>query len=420
MTFRLPSLAECTVLLLIGTLVIASFVVSRQQAQVKELAVARTLENAQLLSQFARKAHQQYADSIRSAVASGVRPTTESTPPLGMVHFPATFSRHMTRRYAQEDGAAEFRIYSADPFETTASRRLDNFANAALSALTGGNDEYWRLDQGEREQVVRYAAPIRMRESCVDCHNRPAWNLNKQDWAVGDVRGVSEVSLIVQPALVFLPSERALLMGLITVAALLGLLVVYPVVRREVSRRTHFEQLSGDLTVLAETDVLTGLANRRAFDDALHKATSVKRTNGPGAGLIMADIDHFKAVNDTYGHDVGDRIIARVGAVIRENVRPGDFTARIGGEEFAALCDRVEPEGLGALAERMRRAIEVEVFEIGDIRLQVTASIGAAILSEEDDNRSFFRHADQLLYRAKQTGRNVVCMSTGAGETSPA
>ena len=419
MTFRFPSLAECTVLLLIATLAAASVVLSRQEARVQDLAVARTLENAQLLIQFARKAHEQYARSVRSSLKAGIRPTTESTPPAGTVHFPATFSRQMTHKYAESaDRSVKFRIYSADPFPTTPARTLDDFANTALEALLAGEQrDYWQLDEAHGLPVVRYAAPIQMRENCIACHNNPKWKLKNQNWTLGDVRGVWEVSLVVQPALTDTRTERAVLLGLMLIASSMGLFVVYPTVKREVARRTHFEQLSGDLDALAKTDALTGLANRRAFDDAISKAIADRHSNEAQTGLIILDIDHFKSVNDTYGHQSGDRIIARVGKVLRDNVRPGDFPARIGGEEFAVLCQNVPFEELGLIAERVRTAIEAEVFDINDIRLNVTASLGAAILKGDDDHRSFFRNADQLLYRAKQKGRNAVCISPEPGAT---
>jgi diguanylate cyclase (GGDEF)-like protein len=147
---------------------------------------------------------------------------------------------------------------------------------------------------------------------------------------------------------------------------------------------------------LAYTDPLTGLPNRRAFED---RVAGLGRGAGPVA-LLMVDIDSFKEINDSRGHEAGDRVLARVAEALVEAGREGDFVARFGGDEFAALLPGTEIADARRLAERLRRAVADS-----DPEDQVTVSIGAAAL--EGDLRGALLQADGALYEAKKSGRNA-------------
>jgi diguanylate cyclase (GGDEF)-like protein len=168
----------------------------------------------------------------------------------------------------------------------------------------------------------------------------------------------------------------------------------------------------------AVTDELTGLFNRRRFQEAM--ATEVERSKrfGQPVGLVLLDLDDFKTVNDTYGHQQGDLVLREVARVLRETSREIDEPARYGGEELAVVLPGTDLEGAYNLAERVRAGIEGLVLPLldGDGSLRVTASFGVATLpGSADDMRGLVAAADEALYRAKRAGKN----RTVRAETSP-
>jgi len=166
-----------------------------------------------------------------------------------------------------------------------------------------------------------------------------------------------------------------------------------------------------ELEAEASTDSLTRLPNRRAFDRRLAASIEV---GTPGLGLLVLDVDHFKAVNDTHGHAVGDDVLRKLGATLERQTRGEDFTARFGGEEFVMLIPSTSEQSLFIIGERLRAAIGDLVVPLADgTTLSVTASIGGAMLptsSESRHPRGLIEAADQQLYEAKQGGRNRTCI----------
>lgn len=165
---------------------------------------------------------------------------------------------------------------------------------------------------------------------------------------------------------------------------------------------TALKQAEEKLETLALTDTLTGLANRRALDARLELLGHEAR-RGRRYSVAIVDIDHFKKVNDTHGHAMGDRVLVAVAQALRDSVRKHDLAARMGGEEFCVVQTDVDPEQVGALTERLRAAIEAIVEP-----LAVTASIGVCHSSLALATRVLLETADAALYRAKQGGRNRV------------
>jgi len=169
------------------------------------------------------------------------------------------------------------------------------------------------------------------------------------------------------------------------------------------------EQL--ELRRIAERDHLSGALTRRAFVAELDKAISLHTRHGRMSGLLLVDIDHFKSINDRYGHPVGDRAIRAVADCFARMKRPADAFGRIGGEEFALLLPETgEAEALKA-AERYRAAL-AEIRIDNDPPFGITASLGVASLSDDRaDSAAWMAHADTALYEAKRTGRNRVCLA---------
>ena len=163
----------------------------------------------------------------------------------------------------------------------------------------------------------------------------------------------------------------------------------------------------------ADSDPLTGLSNRGSFDQALTRLCAHQAADSSALSLMMLDIDHFKRINDTYGHPFGDQVIKSVAAAIRALVRGRDIAARYGGEEFAVLLPVTELGGAQVLGERVREQIErsrirrADGEEVGS----VTISIGIAERREGEPELSFLGRADRALYLSKTNGRNRVTAS---------
>ena len=159
---------------------------------------------------------------------------------------------------------------------------------------------------------------------------------------------------------------------------------------------------------IANTDSLTRLSNRRAFEDRLISIFDNQLTR-PTTALVLADIDHFKRVNDTFGHPVGDKILATVASIIRANVRRDVFVARVGGEEFALILEATSIEEVTTVCERIRRTLEATPFKNSRTGVDygpITLSLGICMASEAADSGELYNKADLALYCAKNAGRN--------------
>jgi two-component system cell cycle response regulator len=167
------------------------------------------------------------------------------------------------------------------------------------------------------------------------------------------------------------------------------------------------------LAALATTDPLTLVLNRRALVDKLTTEIDRARRYDSVVTLLMIDIDHFKPVNDTHGHLVGDEVLREVGAILQHAARTVDIVARYGGEEFVVVLPETVQEGAVAFAERIRELIAAHEFRVaGDGTLHITASIGVAVFPAPfvETTEDLFARADEALYRAKAEGRNRVSL----------
>jgi len=175
---------------------------------------------------------------------------------------------------------------------------------------------------------------------------------------------------------------------------------------------TELKKMQEDLRRQAETDPLTSLANRRSFFTALLHAGERIVRHGDRCAILMLDLDHFKAVNDRYGHAVGDAVLSTFAAILRNTLRSHDLPARIGGEEFAVLLPHTDLAGALALAERIRRAVANYCRVPMHPELRMTVSIGVSELLPDDPTpEAALVRADAALYLAKQEGRNRVVVA---------
>lgn len=166
------------------------------------------------------------------------------------------------------------------------------------------------------------------------------------------------------------------------------------------------------LRLHAMTDPLTGLLNRRAMDAEVVACRAAAHRYGRSFAVVMADLDHFKRVNDVHGHDVGDQVLAEVAARITASVRLGDRVSRWGGEEFLVLLHGADPAAAMSVAEKLRRAVAAGPFPTSAGFLDVTMSFGVAACRQGEPLEDLIIRADEALYRAKQTGRNRCVLAT--------
>ena len=188
-------------------------------------------------------------------------------------------------------------------------------------------------------------------------------------------------------------------------------LLVYDVTEFASSKRA-LERANEQLAKLSMTDRLTGLLNRGTWENLVDAEYERFRRYGQATSLVMFDIDHFKPVNDTYGHLAGDEVIRHTAEVTRNNIRQSDSAGRYGGEEFGIILPETDAESARVICERIREAIEKSTVSTSAGDIQYTVSMGIAQLTEMPENyMQWMQKADEALYKAKESGRNKVVVS---------
>lgn len=176
----------------------------------------------------------------------------------------------------------------------------------------------------------------------------------------------------------------------------------------------HIEDLNQSIEAIrteSMTDALTGISNRKKFDTTMNEEMANSLTEGQPMCLLLCDIDHFKAFNDTHGHQTGDQVLRLVATILKNNVKGRDLAARYGGEEFAIILPQTALEDAKAVAEQVRKAVaskELVKKSSGTVLGRVTLSIGVAELRPDDTVKTIIERADVCLYAAKGAGRNNV------------
>ncbi len=300
----------------------------------------------------------------------------------------------------QQERLFKIRLLSDRPLNPANAAR-DPFESKALGDFASGCcEEAYRFERRGTSHVFRYIAPLFVTSDCLGCHGL-------QGYKVGDVRGAIEVMIPAENIQKEILQDRIytiLSAGAILVLLLAGVLAV---------SRLYLHDLAASekrLLFLATTDPLTGLLNRR---EGLHRFqqefTRNEREKGRLAAMII-DIDHFKSINDKYGHTTGDQALRMVADTISQGTREYDIVCRYGGEEFLVVlpgCDLAGAEEIGRRIIEMIRSRGLH-FDKGG-RLRLTASAGVTIMVEGDSVDSIISRADDAMYKAKAEGRNRVC-----------
>jgi diguanylate cyclase (GGDEF)-like protein len=310
---------------------------------------------------------------------------------------PALMTREISE-YAEKEGLFKFHITSLKPINP--GNKPDEFESKALHLFESGKSEVFERQLISDKMHLRYMAPLYVKQGCLACHA-------KQGYKLGDVRGGISITYDIDK------TQRKInrnilvitLLAIITIFLLLGTIAFFMFrLRNKLSLARQF------LEKMAATDLLTGLNNRRQlitrFEEELSRA---KRQKMP-LGCIILDIDHFKMINDQYGHLVGDDALKNLSAILKNLVRIYDIIGRYGGEEFLIILPEILPKDLTVFAERIRSAVEQGVQIIpGMPDKRLTISLGITSLIDRDTNvNDLIKRADSALYRAKAAGRNRV------------
>jgi diguanylate cyclase (GGDEF)-like protein/PAS domain S-box-containing protein len=177
---------------------------------------------------------------------------------------------------------------------------------------------------------------------------------------------------------------------------------------RDLSHQEAMYKKMKHLEKLALLDPLTRLANRRHIEASLQSRLEELTRYGWPFGVLFIDIDHFKKINDSNGHDAGDKVLKLVSLTLLNSLRPFDFLGRWGGEEFVAIVVNVDEKKLSYIADRARKLLEKSTLRLGDIPIPVTVSIGATLAKSQDTIEGLLARADKLMYQSKARGRNQV------------
>ncbi|MEW5756704.1 MAG: GGDEF domain-containing protein [Pseudomonadota bacterium] len=169
----------------------------------------------------------------------------------------------------------------------------------------------------------------------------------------------------------------------------------------------------------ASKDAMTGVFNRRTMDERVEHEIKLAQRYGHSLSLIVLDIDHFKRVNDTYGHSAGDCLIKALADILKNNARSSDYVFRYGGEEFVMLLPNTKLKGAKLVAERVRKAVESTECVCNETAMRMTVSLGVADLMSNDTRETLFLRTDEALYQAKNSGRNQTVVAKHAKEAAP-
>ena len=314
---------------------------------------------------------------------------------------PALMTREISELFEQE-GLLKFRMTSLNPINPANSP--DEFEKNALKLFAKGDKEVAIKEEVNGTTSFRYMIPLFVEESCLKCHA-------PQGYKTGDIRGGISVRFDITEIEKSLSLNKIIIvtLGIISAVSLLGIIYAFTFVLMK-----KLEKAKSRIEELAVKDELTRLYNRRYFNARVDDEVKRSHRFRQNLGCIMLDIDLFKKVNDTYGHQAGDMILQNISKAVVKCCREIDTIARYGGEEFIILLPGTDLKGAYHLADRIRLNVEElkNEYEKG-VFIPVTVSLGVASFTPDDlhkitNGNQIIKYADSALYRAKERGRNRV------------
>ena len=320
---------------------------------------------------------------------------------------------YMTRQIyelAQKQHKVSGRITSLKPLRP--ENKADAWEASALRDFERGELEVSSMVRESGIRYVRLMRPLVTEESCLPCHVQ-------QGYERGDIRGGISIKLPMDLLESTMQKQLDLLRvghGAMWSLGIIGLYAGYTGLRRRTKERDLAEEelkrVNAILENQATTDSMTGIFNRRRFSELLQGEIQESKRYGLPLALIFFDVDHFKSINDTYGHGVGDSVLRELAQVVSGMIRQTDIFARFGGEEFVVLAHNNDVATGRELAEKIRIRVGQHSFpRIG----AVTCSFGIAQLCPDDTAEAFIKRADGAMYAAKRAGRNRIETRWDAG-----
>jgi len=308
----------------------------------------------------------------------------------------AIMTSEISHRSERAEGV-KFRLVGLWPLAKT--NTPDTFERSGFKIFSKDKQEHFEMITDSRPPMFRYISPLYMETSCLECHR----GLPVQ---MGDVLGAVSISFPIQELI--RETRQTRIIRLIAALALIGLLIGITYFMT-LSLANDLKNTQLRLQTMAMTDELTGLNNRRQVMARLEEEFQRAIRLGESICLISLDIDHFKNINDTYGHPFGDLVLRSVADRMQSSIRPYDIVGRVGGEEFLIIAPASSAQEVVSLANRILAAIRQEITGKESVSVTVTASAGVAVISPNDaDIDELIRRADRALYQAKAEGRNRV------------
>lgn len=313
--------------------------------------------------------------------------------------------------YAEKAGDFKYHMTSLLPLNP--ANAPDDFETNALKLFEKGDPEVFATFTENDKTVLRYMAPLRVEKGCLDCHAGQGYN-------GGDIRGGLSVSFDITAVEKEIAINKMIMavLSIPTAAALLT--IIFFLVSRLAGKLSDAYRTIEHMSI---TDELTQIYNRRHFHTRLREEIARHIRYHHPLSLLMLDIDHFKKVNDEYGHLVGDRILAGVAGAVKSNTRSVDVVARYGGEEIVVVLPETDENSAAVTAEKIRKSIErCDFMSMEGEKIRVTASIGISSMNmvvnrNNKESERLVKLADDALYAAKEAGRNKVVLSKGNEKT---
>jgi len=311
---------------------------------------------------------------------------------------PGLVTREMSQLSSEAEGYS-FHVSSLKPVNVE-TNSPDAFERTSLLRFEQGARETFMIEQRPSGPVYRYMAPLAYETTCNRCHNN-------QGYKVGDIRGGISVSIPMKEVVAKMRMNRLLTAAsaVLVLGLLLGLLAV-------INNRflKQLREAQEKLVEMATIDALTGLLNRRAGLERVEEELSRHQRSEQAFACLLLDIDRFKKINDTYGHQAGDAVLSEFGATLRRHVRKHDIVCRYGGEEFLLLLPDTSSSAARTTAEKIRAVTAATPIMFAGRRITVTTSIGISMMQGAETAKTMIARADAALYEAKNSGRNrVVC-----------
>ncbi|MEW5783308.1 MAG: EAL domain-containing protein [Pseudomonadota bacterium] len=318
---------------------------------------------------------------------------------------PATMVREMMDDYVRETGGARGRIVGLRTLNP--ANQPDEWEKRQLEAFELGEiDEVWEVADLDGQPHLRYLKAWFMGEGCVRCHGILGYK-------VGDMRGATGVNLPLAP---YLAHADGVIRGLALshgVFWFLGLAGIGWAGREVGQRAREREATLARIEHLARHDALTGLENRYSLLIRLDQAMATARRNESKLAVMLIDMDRFKNINDTLGHQVGDQMLVEVARRLKAEVRESDIVARLGGDEFVVVLTAIAASGDALAAGNKLLAVLAEPYRVDGQSLHSTPSIGVSLFPDNARNaRELLSTADTAMYRAKAEGRNQLAFFT--------